>query len=174
MVREFRPTALLAGVALLLGGAALATSAGIEGRRADLAESQASALYTEVFPGSAPPRNPVTALQDALRDAEKESETLGVFGGSLSALDILTELSRRVPPNLGVVFEELSIDRQMVQVKGHVPQYGSVDTLEKSLRDNPLFREITVGDATTDTRRGGTNFSVRISLAAASGRGDSR
>lgn len=166
LMREFRPTALLAGIALLLGSAALATSAGLEGRRADQAESQARALYTEVFPGSAPPANPVTALQDALRRAEKESETLGVFGGSLSALDILTELSRRVPPNLGVVFEELSIDRQVIQVKGHLPQFGSVDTLEKSLRQNPLFREITVGDITGDTRRGGTTFSVRISLAA--------
>ena len=44
-------------------------------------------------------------------------------------------------------------------------EFGSVDRLEKALRQAPLFREITVGDITGDARRGGTTFSVRISLA---------
>ncbi len=171
IAREFRATGILAGIALLLAAGALGTSAAISGNRASQAEAEARALYQQVFPTKAPPANPVTAMQEAVRNAEKEAETLGVFGGSLSALDILTELSRRVPPELGVVFEELSIDRQVVQVKGHLPEFGSVDQFEKALRENPLFREITVGDITGDTRRGGTTFSVRISLAPAGGAG---
>lgn len=171
VARELRGTALLAGLVVGLAGAAVGTQAYLDSRRADLAESEALALYREAFPNGSAPSNPVSAMQEALRRAEKEAETLGVFGGSLSALDILTLLSRQVPPNLGVVFEELSIDRQVVQVKGHLPEFGSVDRLEKALREAPLFHEITVGDITGDTRRGGTTFSVRISLAPATREG---
>ncbi len=173
VVREFRTTAVLAGLALVLGGMAVGSSAVLDERRAAAAEAQAMAIYAEAFGGNPPPGSPVSGMQSALRKAEKEAETLGVFGGSLSALDILTELSRRVPPALGVVFEELSIDRQVVQVKGHLPEFGSVDKLEKALRAAPLFHEITIGDITGDTRRGGTNFSIRISLAPPSAGGRS-
>ncbi|MCP5067911.1 MAG: pilus assembly protein PilM [bacterium] len=164
MTRDLRPTAMLAGLVLLLGGASLATDAVLQGRRADRAEAAAREIYSEILPGAVP-SNLVAAMQSALRDAEKEAETLGVFGGHLSALDILTELSRRVPRDLGVVFEQLSIDRQVIQIKGHLPEYGGVDRLEKALTEAPLFRSLTVGDITGDARRGGTTFSVRISLA---------
>jgi type IV pilus assembly protein PilM len=169
VVREFRTPALLAGLALLLAGGTLGTQAVLDERRAADAEAQARALLSQALPGAAPTQRPLAAMQEALRRAEKEADTLGVFGGSLSALDILTELSRRVPPGLGVVFEELSIDRQMIQIKGHLPEFGSVDRLEKALREAPLFSEITVGDITGDSRRGGTTFSVRISLAPSPG-----
>ena len=85
---------------------------------------------------------------------------------ALSALDILQEVSTHVPKELDVVFEELVIDRRMVQVKGHSPSYGDVDKLRVALSRFEPFSEITVGDITNDARRGGRNFSVRISLAA--------
>ncbi|MGH7289314.1 MAG: PilN domain-containing protein, partial [Myxococcota bacterium] len=105
------------------------------------------------------------AMQEAVRSAQRRADTLGVYRGNLSALDILTEISRRVPPNLDVVFEELSIDRQVIQIKGHSPSFGSVDQLRAKLAQFGPFAEITVGDITADARRGGQNFNVRISLS---------
>ncbi len=64
-----------------------------------------------------------------------------------------------------MVFEELSIDRQVVQIKGHSPSFGSVERLGAALSRYGPFSEITLGDVTRDARRGGQNFSVRISLS---------
>ena len=75
-------------------------------------------------------------------------------------------MSARIPANLEVVFEELSIERQVVQIKGHSPNFGSVDRLRAELAKYEPFSEISVGDITSDARRGGQNFSVRISLSA--------
>jgi Tfp pilus assembly protein PilN len=104
-------------------------------------------------------------MQAAVRSAQRRADTLGVYRGNLSALDILTEISRLVPPELDVVFEELSIDRQVIQIKGHSPSFGSVDALRTKLSEYGPFAEITVGDITADARRGGQNFNVRISLS---------
>ena len=104
-------------------------------------------------------------MQAAVRGAQRRADTLGVYRGNLSALDILTEISRLVPPDLDVVFEELSIDRQVIQIKGHSPSFGSVDALRTKLAQFEPFAEITVGDITADPKRGGQNFNVRISLS---------
>ena len=86
--------------------------------------------------------------------------------GNLSALDVLTEISSRVPKNLKFVFEEFTVDRQIVQIKGHSPSAGDVDRLRTELAKYPPFEEISLGDITSDPRRGGQNFRVRISLSA--------
>jgi general secretion pathway protein L len=163
--REVRFTVALAGVALLLAAASVGTRTTLDARRAAAAERQARALVADALPGGARAGDPLAAMQEALRSAERRADTLGVYRGNLSALDILTEISRRVPQNLDVVFEELSIERQVIQIKGHSPSFGSVDQLRAQLARFGPFSEITVGDITADARRGGQNFNVRISLS---------
>ena len=87
-------------------------------------------------------------------------------GRTWQPLQVLAEISSRVPPDLDVIFEELSIDRQVIQVKGHSPSFGSVDRLRAELAKYAPFSEIAVGDITSDARRGGQTFSVRISLSS--------
>jgi general secretion pathway protein L len=165
VARELRPTLALAGAALVLGGLSLGTRIALDGRRADAAERQARALLAEALPAQAEASNPLAAMEAAVRSTQRRAETLGVYRGNLSALDILTEISRLVPPSLDVVFEELSIDRQVIQIKGHSPSFGSVDALRAKLAQFGPFAEITVGDITADAKRGGQNFNVRISLS---------
>jgi len=163
--REVRFTLALAGAALLLAATSVGTRMTLDARRAAAAEQQARSLVAEALPAGARSGDPLAAMQEALRGAERRADTLGVYRGNLSALDILTEISRRVPPNLDVVFEEVSIERQVIQIKGHSPSFGSVDQLRAKLAQFGPFSEITVGDITADARRGGQNFSVRISLS---------
>jgi hypothetical protein len=151
-------------VALLLGVLSLGTRMVLDARRADAAERRARELVAQALPGR-DAADPLAAMQAAVRSAQSRADTLGVYRGNLSALDILTEISRLVPPDLDVVFEELSIDRQVIQIKGHSPSFGSVDALRTKLAEFGPFAEITVGDITADARRGGQNFNVRISLS---------
>jgi general secretion pathway protein L len=167
--RELRPTLWLALGALLLGGLSVGTRLALDARRADALEEQASALVAQALPNTRPGADPLATMQAAVQSAQRRADTLGVYRGNLSALDILTEISRRIPPDLDVVFEELSIDRQVIQIKGHSPSFGSVDALSGQLAQFGPFAEVTVGDITADARRGGQNFSVRISLSGDEG-----
>jgi general secretion pathway protein L len=107
-------------------------------------------------------------MQKAVRSTQQRADTLGIYRGNLSALQVLAEISSRVPSDLDVIFEELSIDRQVIQIKGHSPSFGSVDRLRAELTKYGPFSEIAVGDITSDARRGGQTFNVRISLASGS------
>ena len=162
--RDARWPSILAGVALLLASVSVGTHIALDGRAADRSEQAARALAAQAL-GSPPSGNISSAMQSAVRSAQKRADTLGVYRGNLSALDILTEISRHVPAELDVVFDELTIDRQVVQIKGHSPSFGSVERLGAALSRYAPFSQITLGDVTRDARRGGQNFSVRINLS---------
>ena len=55
----------------------------------------------------------VTALREEVRIAQERADFLGVYRGNLSALDLLVEISSRVPQELEVGLEEIAIDRQV-------------------------------------------------------------
>ncbi|HEX2484155.1 MAG TPA: pilus assembly protein PilM [Myxococcota bacterium] len=171
IARELRTTGAIAALAAVLALAGVATRMGLAGRRTDAIERQSLALYEQAFPGQPAPPSVISAMQQAVGAAQDRAETLGVYRGNLSALDLLTEISARIPKDLEVEFEELSIEGQVVQIRGHSPAFGSVDRLRAELARFEPFQGITVGDITSDPKRGGQNFSMRISLQLRGGAG---
>jgi len=163
--RELRWTVVLAGLALVLLAASAVFSLRTESQRADALEAQAARIYTEAFPGQPVPADPARAMREAIRDARGRAELLGVYRGNLSALDLLAVLSARVPEDLEVVFEELSIDGKVIRIRGHTPSFQAVDRLRAELAEGPLFTRIQTSELQADDRRGGNTFSMTVSLA---------
>jgi general secretion pathway protein L len=166
--RELRWTAGLAGIAVVLACASAVANIALQSRRAELLEQQTAGLYREAFPGRPAPGRVLASMREAVRSAEQRADTLGIYRGNLSALQVLAEISSRVPADLDVIFEELSIDRQVIQIKGHSSSFESVDRLKAELEKYTPFSEIKVGEVTSDARRGGRTFNVRISLSSGS------
>jgi general secretion pathway protein L len=163
--RELRWTALLAVLAVLLFFAGAITSLRLAVGRAEALEAQVAALYSQAFPGQPVPADPATAMRNAIQQARQRAELLGVYRGNLSALDLLAEVSARVPEDLEVVFEELSIDGKVIRVRGRAPSFQNVDRLKAELAKTPLFARIQTSELQADSRRGGNTFSMTISLA---------
>lgn len=165
--RSMRGTALWAALALLLAVAAGANRIALESRRANRLEAELAQLWQQAAPGRPLPADVARALVDTLRQTQQRAELLGIYGGNLSALDLLGEISKLVPPGLAVVFEELSIDGQVVRIRGHTDSFAAVDQLRAALVGFPQFTDIRVSEIQADATRGGNNFSVTISLAKA-------
>jgi general secretion pathway protein L len=165
IVRDLRPTALLAGGAILAAGLFAGADIWVNSRSAGVHEDASRAIASEALRGADPGEDALASMERALRDAERRAETLGVYGGNLSALDLLTEISSHVPDSLEVAFEELSIERDSVQIRGHTPDFKAVDLLTAELKKFPPFSEVVVGSSDADARRGGVNFDVRIRVA---------
>jgi Tfp pilus assembly protein PilN len=112
------------------------------------------------------PENPLAALRDAAREASERAEFLGVYRGNLSALDLLTEISRRIPEDLDVVFEEVSIDHQTIRIRVASSSFEAADRLGAELARFGPFAQARIGAIETDRRTGGKKFNVTISLNA--------
>lgn len=169
--RQLRGSAGWAALAVALSIAVGINSIVVESSRARRLEAELAQIWQQAAPGRPVPANVSRALQDTLQQAQQRADLLGIYGGSLSALDLLGEISRLVPPDLAVIFEELSIDGQVVRVRGHTDSFAAVDQLKASLSGFPSFGDIRVSEVQADAARGGNNFSITISLAKA---GDAR
>jgi general secretion pathway protein L len=163
--KDFGWTAAFGTVALVLAIASFATSTVLELRQADAVQATVDHLYSEAFPGQPVPENAIGALRQALRDANDRAEFLGVYPGNLSALDVLSEISKRIPEDLEIVFEDLSIDRQMIRLKVYAKKFESADRLGAELAKFAPFARAQIGAIENDPKRAGKRFSVTISLA---------
>lgn len=165
MGRELRPTLRLAGLAAGLAVLLLGTGVWSAARRAMALDAHVASLYAAAFPGQPLPADPSAAMREAVRQAHERADVLGVYRGNLSALDLLAEISARVPEDLDIVLEELSIDRQVVRLRGFSKSFEGVDRLKSELSGFEPFSEIQVSEIKDEAKRGGKSFSVTISLA---------
>ena len=95
--RDFGTTGVLAAIVLGLALLSFGTGVVLESRGAGDLENRITAVYAQAFPGEPMPANPIRALRAAIREARDRAEFLGVYTGNRSALDLLQEISARVP-----------------------------------------------------------------------------
>jgi type IV pilus assembly protein PilM len=169
-IRErFTLTAGLAAATLLLALIAAGTQIFLDARRAEALERLVAESYAQVHPGRPPPVDVAAAMREAVREAESRADFLGVYGGNLSALDVLTELAVRVPEEIDVVVEDLRIDGGAVRIRGFARNVQALDRLESELGRFDPFAQVKVSDIQDEPRRGGYTFQLAISLAAEGG-----
>ncbi|MGY8805019.1 MAG: PilN domain-containing protein, partial [bacterium] len=126
-------------------------------------EDRTRALYSEVIPGENP-ESPVPALGAALRNAQDRADFLGIYGTDLSAVDLLIELSQRIPKDVKVQFEDLNIDRRVVKIKVVGDSYQSADRLKGLLTKSPPFGNAEV--AKVKSRGEGKTFDLTLNISA--------
>ncbi|MGH0032051.1 MAG: type II secretion system protein GspL [Myxococcota bacterium] len=164
--RDFGVTAVLAAIVLALALVSFVTNRALESAGTGDVEAQIAALYQQAFPGQAVPGDPVRALRDAVRDAQGRAEFLGVYSGNLSALDLLQEISKRIPEDLDVTFEELSIDGQTIRIRVIAGSFEAADRLGSELKGFAPFAQTRIGAIETDRITGDKKFQVTISLVS--------
>ena len=163
--RDFGTTGVLAAVVLALALLSFGTGVALESHDTGDVEARIHGIYQSLFPNQTVPANPTAALREAVRSARDRAEFLGVYSGNRSALDLLEEISRRVPADLDVVFEELSIDGQTIRIRVSSTSFEAADRLGAELAKFGPFSQSRIGTIETDRKTGAKNFNVTISLA---------
>jgi cell division ATPase FtsA len=162
--RDFAPTAVLGAIVLALALTSFLASNFLASRGAGDVEAQVDALYQQVLPGQPVPDNPVPALREAVQEARSRAEFLGVSGGNLSALDVLQEISKRVPADMDLVLNEISFDGQRVVVRGHADDHDTPERMRQLLAEFQPLAQARVGSTEENRKTGRIDFDMRISL----------
>jgi len=164
-LRDFRLTGWIALATLGLAALGFGIETALDARQVGALEAQVGQLYTAAFPAPVP-ANPVGALREQVASAHQRADFLGVYRGNLSALDLLTEISRLIPANLEIALEELSIDRQTVRMQVRAKSFQAADRLGTELQRFAPFATARIGAIERDPKGQGMRFNVTISLKA--------
>lgn len=135
------------------------------GRLAQLQDGVAEA-FREVLPGTRLVR-PVAQIREKIGDLDRRLRAFGgLAGAQLSGLQILRELSARVPPSLEVEIDDLTISGEVIELNASTASYDNVVKLQNALAASPLLSDVTINN----TRQGPNNkVQFKLSLRAANG-----
>ena len=121
--------------------------------------------YSLLFPNQTVPSQPLAALAQEVTSARERANFLGLYGGNLSALDLLTLLSERIPQDLTLKFDEVSIDQNVIRIKVAAQNYEAQDRLENVLKAEPVFANADVTGSAKRLKDGSVTFGLSIPLA---------
>ena len=123
-----------------------------------------SDLYARTFPDEPAAEQPVRELETRVRETRELADHLGVTGSSVGVLEVLREISARIPEGLEMSLRELRIERRSVQARGYAKDFESVGRIRELLAESSRFSEVRVSDVVTDVRAGGKSFSLTLQL----------
>ncbi|HFQ89714.1 MAG TPA: hypothetical protein ENK27_06515 [Desulfobulbus sp.] len=140
---------------------------GLDARYQELG-AQMRSLYRQSFPGATRIIDPLAQMKANLRQMQAPRVSLPLFTGRKRILDILADISARVPKSVTIHVSRLVIDDASVQIKGTTDTFNNVDTIKNRLVASPLYREVKIVSATAGKKKGEIRFEIRLQLGGAS------
>jgi type IV pilus assembly protein PilM len=131
-------------------------------------QEQVGAIFRETFPDVRQVSNEVGQARDRLREIETNLRGVSSLSGPQgSALEMLRELSVRLPQGLQVKITDLTISTEGIGVSGETQSFDGVDNLKKAFAASPFFDDIKVSQARAGTNGKGVEFKLAITLKKA-------
>jgi general secretion pathway protein L len=157
--------ALAAALFLGMGLAYLAYDYHTLKTRYDELGGRMRSVFLETFPERTRVRDPLLEMQASIRNIQAPSVAIPVFTGSKRSLDILADISGRVPQNIQIQVSRLVIDQESVQVKGTTNTFNNVNIIQNNLRRSTLFRDVDIISAAADKDSRMIRFELRLETA---------
>lgn len=126
------------------------------------------ALFKQTFPEVTRVVDPYVQMQSKLREVRSSEVSIPLFSGDKRVLEILADISGRIPKDLSLHVSRLVIDQESVQIKGITDAYNNVDVIKNKLAASTRYVEVKIVSATADKKKGSIRFEIRLQLVEAS------
>ena len=124
------------------------------------------AIFKKTFPGVTKVQDPFVEMQARLKSAQGPASPGPLLYGNKRILDLLADISARIPTTIALRVSRLAIDRESVSLKGTTDTFNSVETIKSSLSTSPQFKSVQIVSATADKEKknGAIRFEVQLQL----------
>jgi len=125
--------------------------------------------FKKIFPDVKAVVEPLMQMQVKVREAEKQSGFVpGEKGGSapvnIRAIDILYELSNRIPQGVDIDVSRFLISEGRVVMAGTTDNFNTVDKIKTLIEKYDKFKSVTISSATADKSGNRVAFNFLIEL----------
>jgi len=160
--KEVRRTAIAIVIALLM----LALDAGADyflvKKRQNILDKKITELYADTFPGTAKTLHPVHQMKSKIEQAEKLVRFPPGIGKKERVLDLLADISGRIPGSFDVLVTHTLINPESVLISGRTDNFNTVDAIKSALKGSLLFNSVNISSANLDRTGKGVRFEMRL------------
>ncbi|HKI49256.1 MAG TPA: GspL/Epsl periplasmic domain-containing protein, partial [Desulfobacteria bacterium] len=129
-------------------------------QRAAALDTRIMALFKKTFPQINRIVDPVKQAQIEVNELKRVSTP--VVGINGRALDLLLEISERLPESMDLEVSRLVIDPNSVRIRGDTDTYNTVDRVKQGLQKSSLFKTTTITSANLDRGKNRVLFEVKL------------
>ena len=135
-----------------------------EGRFNSLS-TQVRSIFMETFPEVKTIVNEVQQMKSKIKENNDKLQGFGgVVGAQLSSLELLRELSLRIPEEIKIDITEMMITQETIRINGRTDSFDSVDDIRKGLEGSTYFKEVKITDTKAKANENKVDFKASISL----------
>ncbi|MBW2036516.1 MAG: pilus assembly protein PilM [Deltaproteobacteria bacterium] len=122
---------------------------------------QITQVFTETFPDVKRIVNPVQQMRVKISEIKKSS-FLPEASANEKVLDLLKDISQRLPESVDVHVTRITVDQDAVLIKGETDTFNSVDTIKKRLETSTYFSAVTISSANVDRSGNRVRFEIKL------------
>lgn len=139
----------------------------LDARHTELGDRMNS-LFKETFPDATKIVDPLVQMKTRLRDVQAPSIATPIFSGDKRSLNILADVSGRVPESIEIHVSRLVIDKDSVMVKGTTDTFNNVNLIKGVLQKSPMYDDVTIVSASAEKDSGLIRFELKLRTVGAS------
>jgi general secretion pathway protein L len=134
-------------------------------KRYDALDEQVLQIFTQTFPDVKRIVDPLQQMRVKVEEMRKTAGLAEAGSNNPGALELLADISRRIPPDLDVEVSRIVIDQEGAVIKGSTDTFNTVDSIKQGLSESSYYREVTISSANLDRSGNRVQFEVRSQLA---------
>ena len=122
-------------------------------------------VFTQAFPDVKNIVNEMQQMKNKIREEKDKNISLGGIQGTTSFLNILRELTMRLPSEKDIKIKKIKMDGEGISVLGEAGSFDTVDKINAALNRSKLLREVQIKDAKMSAQKGAVSFDFRMGIA---------
>jgi len=99
-----------------------------------------------------------------IKELQQSTSLRPEAGASKKILDLLKEISQRIPQSLNVHVSRMLIDTETVRISGKTDAFNEVDKIKNSLESSIQFSGVAISSANLVRTGKGVRFEIRIEI----------
>jgi len=120
-------------------------------------------LFAQIFPGVKDIKtSPLQMAKSKMIEIKNAVVVLPAMQSDQKVIDILKEISERLPSSIDVLFSNLMVDAETVRISGDTDTYNTVDNIRSSLEKSDYFRVVDLLDSQADKSGARIEFELKL------------
>jgi general secretion pathway protein L len=131
----------------------------------DQLRGEIAGVFRETVAGVDKVVNPVQQLQVINNQIRATYKPGGGKTSGFSTIDLLVELSDRIPATYKVKMVRLVADDDTLRLRGITRDYNTVDNIQKELEKSPFFKKVVINSANQSSQNEEVSFELKLDFA---------
>lgn len=119
-------------------------------------------VFKNTLPGVTRIVNPVQQLTVKNKEIKTTYRSGGLSGTELTMVELLAELSSRIPPSYQVTVVRMVADMDVIRLKAVTQDFNTVDNVQKELEKSPFFKTVSISSANQSPKGDEVSFELKI------------